>query len=136
MNVEIKTVKKPLKERRSRVNGVKNEKKPLAKKLIIGIVFALIVGFLGKYTLEQTLFYNPLLGTWRTHTTMGIREIVFERGSMTSFGTKNSVTYDIKEKEVVVMDTSLQLGTLYTIIDKDTITTQMGKSKTLYKRVP
>lgn len=62
-------------------------------------------------------------------------EIVFERESMTSFGSKTPVHYDVKNNEVVVMDTSLQLGNTYKIVDKDTISSKMGNVTTTFKRV-
>jgi len=34
-----------------------------------------------------------------------------------------------------VMDPSLQLGNKYTIIDNNTISTQLGSAKTVFKRV-
>lgn len=104
-------------------------------RLALFVVALVVIGLSVTVVVQNVFFSNPLLGTWRTQTTMGIREIVFERGSMTSFGTKAPVSYDIKEKQVVVMDVSLQLGTLYTLVDKDTISAQMGKSKIVYKRV-
>jgi len=45
------------------------------------------------------------------------------------------VSYDIKENYVVVMDPSLQLGNKYIIIDKNTISSQLGNAKSIYKRV-
>lgn len=104
-------------------------------RFVVFIVVLITIVFLGKIGVEKLFFSNPILGTWRTQTTMGIREIVFERSSMTSFGTKNPVTYDIKENYVVVMDPTLQLGNKYTIIDKNTISTQLGNAKSVYKRV-
>jgi len=104
-------------------------------RLALFIVMVIVLGWIGKFVVEKVFFSNPLLGTWRTQTTMGIREIVFERSSMTSFGTKNPVTYDVHEKDVVVMDPTLQLGNKYTIIDNNTISTQLGSAKTVFKRV-
>jgi len=104
-------------------------------RFVVFIVVLITIVFLGKIGVEKLFFSNPILGTWRTQTTMGIREIVFERSSMTSFGTKNPVTYDVQDNYVVVMDPTLQLGNKYTIIDKNTISTQLGNAKSVYKRV-
>ncbi len=104
-------------------------------RFVVFIVVLITIVFLGKISVEKLFFSNPILGTWRTQTTMGIREIVFERSSMTSFGTKNPVTYDVQDNYVVVMDPTLQLGNKYTIIDKNTISTQLGNAKSVYKRV-
>lgn len=104
-------------------------------RFVVFIVVLITIIFLGKIGVEKLFFSNPILGTWRTQTTMGIREIVFERSSMTSFGTKNPVTYDVQDNYVVVMDPTLQLGNKYTIIDKNTISTQLGNAKSVYKRV-
>ena len=105
-------------------------------RFVVFMVVLITIIFLGKIGVEKLFFSNPILGTWRTQTTMGIREIVFERSSMTSFGTKNPVTYDVQDNYVVVMDPTLQLGNKYTIIDKNTISTQLGNAKSVYKRVP
>lgn len=131
---DLRTVKSSTATRK-RITPTRKSPKKSWMRLVFVTLFVVIIGLVGKYILEQTLFYNPLLGTWRAQTAMGIREIVFERDSMTSFGTKSPVTYDIKEKSIVVMDSSLQVGNLYTIIDKDTISSQMGNYKTMYKRV-
>lgn len=104
-------------------------------RFVVFMVVLISIVFLGKIGVEKLFFSNPILGTWRTQTTMGIREIVFERSSMTSFGTKNPVTYDVQDNYVVVMDPTLQLGNKYTIIDKNTISTQLGNAKSVYKRV-
>ena len=104
-------------------------------RFVVFIVVLVTVLFLGKMVVEKLFFSNPLVGKWRTQTAMGIREIEFRRGSMISFGTKTPVTYDIKENYVVVMDPSLQLGSKYTIIDNNTISTQLGNAKSVYKRV-
>ncbi len=104
-------------------------------RFVVFMVVLITIVFLGKIGVEKLFFSNPILGTWRTQTTMGIREIVFERSSMTSFGTKNPVTYDVQDNYVVVMDPTLQLGNKYTIIDKNTISTQLGNAKSVYKRV-
>ena len=104
-------------------------------RFVVFIVVLVTVLFLGKMVVEKLFFSNPLVGKWRTQTAMGIREIEFQRGSMISFGTKTPVTYDIKENYVVVMDPSLQLGSKYTIIDNNTISTQLGNAKSVYKRV-
>lgn len=132
---DLRTVKSPTATRKRTTTARRSPKRQWFKPVFMVFIFAIVV-LVGKYTLEQTLLYNPLLGIWRAQTAMGIREIVFEKESMTSFGTKTSVTYDIKEKSVIVMDSSLQVGNLYTIIDKDTISSQMGNYKTMYKRVP
>jgi len=120
---------------RKRAILTKRSPKQRLMRLALFISVLIVVGFLGKIGVEKLFYSNPILGTWRTQTTMGIREIVFERSSMTSFGTKNPVSYDIKENYVVVMDPSLQLGNKYIIIDKNTISSQLGNAKSIYKRV-
>ncbi len=111
------------------------EKKPRWGRIALAFIGVIGAGYGIVYILNQTLFYNPLLGTWRGQTAMGIREVIFERDSMTSFGTKTPVKYDIKEKEIIVMDTSLQLGNAYILIDENTISSKMGNVKTTFKRV-
>lgn len=112
------------------------QKKPWFIIIFLSLAIALSMGIMGKYFVDKYILYsNPLIGTWRAQTALGLREIVFERESMTSFGTKTSVHYDVKGDEVVVMDTSLQLGNTYKVIDKETISSKMGTITTTYKRV-
>ncbi len=120
---------------RKRVASTKRSPQKRLMRFALFIVCVVVIGFVGKLIVENLFFSNPLLGTWRVQTTLGIREIVFERSSMTSFGTKSPVTYDVQDGYVVVMDPSLQLGNKYIIIDKNTISTQLGSAKSVYKRV-
>lgn len=99
----------------------------------IALVLSVVVGV--KYLLDTTVYYNPLLGKWRTHTVMGVMEIEFERDSMSSFGTKTGVSYDVDEKRVIVLDDTIKVGVSYAIIDDNTIAKEVGKSKIIYKRV-
>ena len=131
----LNTVKRSAIPRKRIASNQRSPKKRWMRLLLV-IVAIVVIGFMGKIGIEKFFFNNPLLGTWRVSTVMGIREIVFERGSMTSFGTKSPVTYDIQEGYVVVMDPSLQLGSKYIFIDKNTISTQLGSAKSVYKRVP
>ena len=130
----MKMVRNASTQRKRAAFSQKKTIKPWIKGFVVVICLGIVV-FIGKIILERTIFYNPLLGTWRGQTAMGIREVVFERDSMTSFGTKTPVKYDIKEKEVIVMDTSLQLGNAYVLIDENTISSKMGNVKTTFKRV-
>ncbi len=62
-------------------------------------------------------------------------EIEFDRQSMSSFGTKNPVSYDVEENKVIVFDDTIKVGNTYKIIDQNTISTESGGYKTVYKRV-
>ncbi len=126
---------KPLKKKVSSKPKEVAKKKPWIALVFLAIGVIISLGVMGKYFVEKYFFYNPLLGTWRAQTALGMREIVFERESMTSFGSKTPVHYDVKNNEVVVMDTSLQLGNTYKIVDKDTISSKMGNVTTTFKRV-
>ncbi|WP_226372255.1 hypothetical protein [Sulfurospirillum diekertiae] len=88
-----------------------------------------------KYIIEPLISPNPLLGKWRTQTVLGIMEIEFDRKSMSSFGTKNPVSYDVEENKVIVFDDTIKVGNAYKIIDQNTISTEAGGYKTVYKRV-
>lgn len=104
-------------------------------RVVLSIAVVVSVAFGIKYLVDEILYPNPLLGKWRTHTIMGVMEIEFERGSMSSFGTQTAVTYDVDEKRVIVIDDSIKVGVTYTIVDKNTISKEVGKSKVIYKRV-
>lgn len=66
---------------------------------------------------------------------MGIMEISFDRESISNFGTQRAVSYDVKEKEVIVMDEAIKMGESYQILDENTISIQSGASKITFKRV-
>jgi len=104
-------------------------------KLFSGAIIILFIAVGIKYFIDQTINHNPLLGKWRTQTALGIMEIEFERNSMSTFGTKNSVTYDIEENKIIVFDDMIKVGNTYKIIDENTISTEVGGYKTVYKRV-
>lgn len=102
----------------------------------VSITFVLLFLVLaGKYLYDNTINYNPLIGTWRTKTMMGIMEVSFTKESVSSFGSTRNVSYDIHEREVIVMDEAIKIGESYQIIDKDTIITQSGATKLTFKRV-
>ncbi len=136
MKKSIKPVVAQPRKKKASPKPTTKKKKPWIAFVFLAIGIIVSLGVMGKYFAEKYFFYNPLLGTWRAQTALGMREIVFERESMTSFGSKTRVHYDVKKDEVVVMDTALQLGNSYKIIDKDTISSKMGNVTTLYKRVP
>ena len=104
-------------------------------KLFTGAIITLFIVVGIKYLMDNTLNHNPLLGKWRTQTALGVMEIEFERNSMSTFGTKNSVTYDIEENKIIVFDDMIKVGNTYKIIDDNTISTEVGGYKTVYKRV-
>lgn len=118
------------------VSAKKPPKRPsLLLNLLASCVVLLCVGFGIKYAIDHTINYNPLLGKWRAQTVLGIMEIKFDRSSMSSFGTKNPVTYDILENKVIVIDDTIKVGNTYKIVDENTISTEAGGFKTVYKRV-
>lgn len=114
----------------------KSLKRPsLLLNLFASCLVLLLVGFGIKYMIDHTINFNPLLGKWRAQTVLGIMEIEFDRSSMSSFGTKNPVTYDISENKVIVIDDTIKIGNTYKIIDENTISSEAGGFKTVYKRV-
>lgn len=110
-------------------------KTSLVFKLFMGAIIALLMVIALKYIIEPLISPNPLLGKWRTQTALGIMEIEFDRQSMSSFGTKNPVSYDVEENKVIVFDDTIKVGNTYKIIDQNTISTESGGYKTVYKRV-
>ena len=115
------------------------KKAPKYRSLLLNFLAScLVIFFVGfgiKYAIDHTINYNPLLGKWRAQTVLGIMEIEFDRTSMSSFGTKNPVTYDISENKVIVIDDTIKIGNTYKIIDENTISAEAGGFKTVYKRV-
>lgn len=130
----ITTKKTVPKTRRS--TPKKSAKRPsLLLNLLASGVVLFFVAFGIKYAIDHTINYNPLLGKWRAQTVLGIMEIEFDRSSFSSFGTKNPVTYDISEGKVIVIDDTIKMGNTYKIVDENTISTEAGGFKTVYKRV-
>lgn len=133
--VKPTTTSKVAPKGRKRISSKRSSVRLFFIKLVAGLMGFLLLFFGGKYLYDQTINYNPLLGKWRAQTIMGIMEISFERKSMFQFGSQKSVTYDVQEKEVIVMDDDIKIGERYRIIDENTITAQSGSSKTTFKRV-
>lgn len=137
---EKSTKPKPaVKKRAPKAQSTLSKKSPKRPSLLLNLfascVVLLFVGFGIKYMIDHTINFNPLLGKWRAQTVLGIMEIEFDRSSMSSFGTKNPVTYDISENKVIVIDDTIKIGNTYKIIDENTISSEAGGFKTVYKRV-
>lgn len=137
---EKSTKPKPaVKKRAPKAQSTLSKKSPKRPSLLLNLfascVVLLLVGFGIKYMIDHTINFNPLLGKWRAQTVLGIMEIEFDRSSMSSFGTKNPVTYDISENKVIVIDDTIKIGNTYKIIDENTISSEAGGFKTVYKRV-
>ncbi|WP_041959705.1 hypothetical protein [Sulfurospirillum arsenophilum] len=131
-----KTMAKKAVPKTRRPSSTKNSKRPsLLLNLLASGVVLFFVAFGIKYAIDHTINYNPLLGKWRAQTVLGIMEIEFDRSSMSSFGTKNPVTYDVSESKVIVIDDTIKIGNTYKIVDENTISTEAGGFKTVYKRV-
>lgn len=103
-------------------------------KVFTSFVILLFLGLGVKFYWDEN-HKNPLIGKWRAQTSLGILEVQFERDSMLFFGTKTPVSYDIGEKQIIVFDDDIKVGNVYKLIDKDTIATESGGHKTVYKRV-
>lgn len=131
-----KTMAKKAVPKTRRPSSTKSSKRPsfLLNLLASGVVL-FFVAFGIKYAIDHTINYNPLLGKWRAQTVLGIMEVEFDRSSMSSFGTKNPVTYDVSESKVIVIDDTIKIGNTYKIVDENTISTEAGGFKTVYKRV-
>ncbi|ASC93240.1 hypothetical protein [Sulfurospirillum diekertiae] len=135
-SLKPKTVRKTSASRpRKRTAQKQVVKTSLVFKLFMGAIIALLMVIALKYIIEPLISPNPLLGKWRTQTALGIMEIEFDRQSMSSFGTKNPVSYDVEENKVIVFDDTIKVGNTYKIIDQNTISTESGGYKTVYKRV-
>lgn len=135
-SLKPKTTTKKVTPKARNASVKKSPKRPsLLLNLLGSCVVLLVVGFGIKYAIDHTINYNPLLGKWRAQTVLGIMEIEFDSSSMSSFGTKNPVTYDILENKVIVIDDTIKVGNTYKIVDENTISTEAGGFKTVYKRV-
>ncbi|KFL34518.1 hypothetical protein JU57_05780 [Sulfurospirillum sp. SCADC] len=135
-SLKPKTTTKKVTPKARKMSAKKAPKRPsLLLNLLASCVVLFFVGFGIKYVIDHTINYNPLLGKWRAQTVLGIMEIEFDRSSMSSFGTKNPVTYDILDDKVIVIDDTIKVGNTYKLVDENTISTEAGGFKTVYKRV-
>jgi len=135
-SLKPKTTTKKVTPKARKMSAKKAPKRPsLLLNLLASCVVLFFVGFGIKYVIDHTINDNPLLGKWRAQTVLGIMEIEFDRSSMSSFGTKNPVTYDILEDKVIVIDDTIKVGNTYKIVDENTISTEAGGFKTVYKKV-
>lgn len=135
-SLKPKSTAKKVTSKARKTDAQKAPKRPsLLLNLLASCVVLLFIGFGIKYVIDHTINYNPLLGKWRAQTVLGIMEIEFDRSSMSSFGTKNPVTYDILEHKVIVIDDTIKVGNTYKIVDENTISTEAGGFKTVYKKV-
>ena len=135
-SLKPKTTTKKVTPKARKMSAKKAPKRPsLLLNLLASCVVLFFVGFGIKYVIDHTINDNPLLGKWRAQTVLGIMEIKFDRSSMSSFGTKNPVTYDILDDKVIVIDDTIKVGNTYKIVDENTISTEAGGFKTVYKKV-
>ena len=130
---------KPLTNRRTTKTPPSKKKKTAANTALkwfqIALLCVIVIAFIfiGKYGYDLTK--NPLIGVWRAETALGILEVEFDAHSMKMFGAKTPVSYEVEEKRVIVLDTDIKVGQAYQIIDNNTMSTEAGKNKTVYKRV-
>ncbi len=80
---------------------------------------------------------NPLIGKWKSINEvvfLGKETIIFTKKEISTMGLIEKVKYRIGENEVVVVD-ELGVQTVYKIIDKNTISSNIFNIKTTYKRI-
>lgn len=103
-----------------------------ASAITIGIFFFTLIIF-------KSCNSNPIIGKWKSETSypfMGkqIEEIEFTNDSEYVLGMKIKVNYEIEGNKIIVNDES-GIGTVYEIIDKNTITSNPLGFKTVLKRI-
>lgn len=97
---------------------------------IIALIIAVMI-----FNKNETMENNPLIGTWRSKTILGIVEIEFKKNTVSAFGFTGKVNYEIEKNQITVFDIESRIGTIYKIHDKNTIYTDIIGIKTVYKRV-
>lgn len=95
------------------------------------IIIALLIG--------KGINGNPIIGKWKSETKypfMGksVDEIEFTNDSEYAMGMKFKVTYEIEGNKVIVNDES-GIGTVYEVIDKNTMTNNALGFKTVLRRI-
>jgi len=105
------------------------------KLFFIGIGILIMFFIFMQNGKSPTLSNNPILGTWRTNTLMGIMEIKFKSDSMEVLGEKSKVKYEINGNTITVFDTNLNIGTTFKIMNKNTIYSEFMSFKSYYKKV-
>ncbi len=82
---------------------------------------------------------NPLIGKWRSETNypfMGksVNEIEFTSDSEYALGMRFKVKYEIDGKRIIVTD-EFGIGTIYEVVDKNTITSNALGFRTVLRRI-
>ena len=97
---------------------------------------AILIAILLFVTLSGCSESNPLLGEWRVETGPDTvaQTIQFTDSQVISNGAADSVTYKIKDDQVIVTS-SLGFDVIYTLVDQNTMTVTLpGTGKVVYKR--
>lgn len=79
---------------------------------------------------------NPLLGKWKTQL-MGVTMVAFEftPDAMVSKGTKTKVRYEIEQGQVTVYQDGSEQGTIFQVVNQDTLKFDAGGIELELKRV-
>lgn len=101
--------------------------------VITGAIVFIVLVFLKSFN------SNPIIGKWRSETNysfMGksVNEIEFTNDSEYALGMRFKVNYEIDEKRIIVTD-EFGIGTIYEVIDKNTITSNALGFKTVLRKI-
>lgn len=105
-------------------------------KLIASLVLLLIAIVILTIALRETP--NPLIGKWRPMSKnifLPVGDIEFFKDKMQALNITTTVSYDIEESKIKVVDLSNNTGIIFYIKDDKTIETNLLGVKTLYRKV-
>lgn len=80
---------------------------------------------------------NPIIGTWRSSKSIpfvGRQTIQFRPDSVITMGVYSKAKYEVEENTIIVTD-STGIGTVYRVIDKNTIYSETLGIKTVFRRL-
>jgi hypothetical protein len=91
------------------------------------------------YILIKNIDENPIIGKWRSETNypfMGksVNEIEFTKDNEYALGMKFKVKYEIDGNRIIVND-EMGIGTIYEVIDKNTIRSNALGFETTLRRI-
>ena len=121
------------KHKKMKIGRIESNRKPNNKKtsyITIAILIFMIMIVIFKVKENN----NPLLGKWRSTGNTIKNVIEFKKDEMITYGMASYVNYDVEDDKVIVR--TGELGIVYNIIDKNTISQNMlGITTIYYKRI-
>ena len=104
------------------------------------IIKYIILAIVSITTITITIFFNmnsnPLIGKWKIekNTLMGMEKIEFTKDKMIMMGIVSKVDYEIDKNKIFVTD-EMGIGMVFTLINENTLYSEMMGMKRKYKKI-